>query len=200
MSSFHSLSSHVSLYPHMYPFSIEMKKDCALSVSAKTFKSKKISWRLWQIEWTVTWKRRDLLNWELHNWRNSWQLPIDWWQPRQSWWTVAECRLVYRKRELLNMFEICFILSLLTYAHRSWWSIGHQRPLSIALCSGLLWSFRTSWCCPWVVVNGISWECACLLELLVSSLVRFSNVWSMKWRKYVFVMFHLIPRVLLAHD
>ena len=33
---------------------------------------------------------------------------------------------------------------LLTYAHRSRWSIGHQRPLSIALCSGLLWSFRTS--------------------------------------------------------
>ena len=34
---------------------------------------------------------------------------------------------------------------LLTYAHRSWWSIGHQRPLAITLCSGLLWSFRTSW-------------------------------------------------------
>ena len=35
---------------------------------------------------------------------------------------------------------------LLTYALRSWWSIGHhQRPLAIAHCSGLLWSFRTSW-------------------------------------------------------
>ena len=34
---------------------------------------------------------------------------------------------------------------LLTYAHRSWWSIGHLRPLSIALCSGLLWPFQTSW-------------------------------------------------------
>ena len=34
---------------------------------------------------------------------------------------------------------------LLTYAHRSRWSIGHQRPPAIALCSGLLWSFRTSW-------------------------------------------------------
>ena len=31
------------------------------------------------------------------------------------------------------------------YAHRSRWSIGHQRPPSIALCSGLLLSFRTSW-------------------------------------------------------
>ena len=34
---------------------------------------------------------------------------------------------------------------LLTYAHRSQWSIGHQRPPAIALCSGLLLSFRTSW-------------------------------------------------------
>ena len=34
---------------------------------------------------------------------------------------------------------------LLTYAHRSRRSIGHQRPLTIALCSGLLWSFLTSW-------------------------------------------------------
>ena len=34
---------------------------------------------------------------------------------------------------------------LLTYAHCSQWSIGHQRPPSIALCSGLLLSFQTSW-------------------------------------------------------
>ena len=34
---------------------------------------------------------------------------------------------------------------LLTYNCRSWWSIGHQRLLVIALCSRLLWSFRTSW-------------------------------------------------------
>ena len=34
---------------------------------------------------------------------------------------------------------------LLTYAHCSRWSIGHQLPLAIALCSGLLLSFRTSW-------------------------------------------------------
>ena len=34
---------------------------------------------------------------------------------------------------------------LLTYAHHSQWSIGHQRPPAIALCSGLLLSFRTSW-------------------------------------------------------
>ena len=34
---------------------------------------------------------------------------------------------------------------LLTYAHRSQWSIGHQRPAAIALYSGLLLSFRTSW-------------------------------------------------------
>ena len=33
---------------------------------------------------------------------------------------------------------------LLTYAHRSRWSIGHQRPLA-SHCSGLLWSFWTSW-------------------------------------------------------
>ena len=34
---------------------------------------------------------------------------------------------------------------LLTYAHRSQWSIGHQRPPAIAVCSGPLLSFRTSW-------------------------------------------------------
>ena len=33
----------------------------------------------------------------------------------------------------------------LTYAHRSRWSIAHQRPLAIALSSGLLWPFQTSW-------------------------------------------------------
>ena len=45
----------------------------------------------------------------------------------------------------------CFILEvsrdfyLLTYAPRSQWSIGHQRPPAIALCSELLLSFRTNW-------------------------------------------------------
>ena len=34
---------------------------------------------------------------------------------------------------------------LLTYAQRSQWSIGHQRLPGIALCSGLLLSFRISW-------------------------------------------------------
>ena len=33
---------------------------------------------------------------------------------------------------------------LTTYAHRSRWSIGHQRPLAITLSSGLLWPFQTS--------------------------------------------------------
>ena len=34
---------------------------------------------------------------------------------------------------------------LLTYAHCSRWSISHLRPLAIALCSGLLWPFQSSW-------------------------------------------------------
>ena len=38
-----------------------------------------------------------------------------------------------------------YLSYLLTYAHHSQWSIGHQRPPAIALCSGLLLSFRTSW-------------------------------------------------------
>ena len=33
----------------------------------------------------------------------------------------------------------------LTYAHRSRCNIGHLRPLAIALCSGLLWPFQSSW-------------------------------------------------------
>ena len=43
-----------------------------------------------------------------------------------------------------GMYISCEIY-LLTYARRSQWSIGHQRPPAIALCSGLLLSFRTSW-------------------------------------------------------
>ena len=43
---------------------------------------------------------------------------------------------------MLHEYSFC---ALLTYAHRSRWSIGHQRPPAIALCSGLLWSFRTTW-------------------------------------------------------
>ena len=35
--------------------------------------------------------------------------------------------------------------ALLPYVHHSRWSIGHLRPLTIALCSGLLWPFQTSW-------------------------------------------------------
>ena len=38
-----------------------------------------------------------------------------------------------------------YTMYLLTYTHRSRWSIGHLRPLAIALCSRLLWSFQTSW-------------------------------------------------------
>ena len=45
---------------------------------------------------------------------------------------------------------------LLTYAHRSQWSIGHQRPPAIALCSGLLLSFWTSWS------PAVSALCQCL--------------------------------------
>ena len=45
----------------------------------------------------------------------------------------------------LNLQRSHHTAILLTYAHRSRWSIGHLRSLAIALCSGLLWSFRTSW-------------------------------------------------------
>ena len=41
--------------------------------------------------------------------------------------------------------ERLVLVDLLTYAHRSQWSIGHQRPPAIALCSGLLLSVRTNW-------------------------------------------------------
>ena len=34
---------------------------------------------------------------------------------------------------------------LLTYAHHLQWTIGHQWPPAITLCSGLLLSFPTSW-------------------------------------------------------
>ena len=54
----------------------------------------------------------------------------------------------YRRR--VAVVSCAYLLSLvlyylLTYAPRSQWSIGHQRPPAIALCSGLLLSFQTSW-------------------------------------------------------
>ena len=44
--------------------------------------------------------------------------------------------------QLPSMYQLLY---LLTYAPRSRWSIGHQRPFTITLCSGLLWSFWTRW-------------------------------------------------------
>ena len=61
---------------------------------------------------------------------------------------------------------------LLTYAHRSQWSIGHLRPLAIALCSGLLWSFRTSW----------SLAVSALLHWLASSCCEASLFFSLPLR------------------
>ena len=59
-------------------------------------------------------------------WCTSWWLD----RTKQIWF----CRIIW----LIHTY-------LLAYAPRSRWSKGHQRPLTIALCSGLLWSFRTSW-------------------------------------------------------
>ena len=50
---------------------------------------------------------------------------------------------VSAKQNLLA--SMCTFYYLLTYAHRSQWSIGHQRPPAFVLCSGLLLLFRTSW-------------------------------------------------------
>ena len=47
-------------------------------------------------------------------------------------------------QDLLSLCDGTCIHRLLTYAYLSRWSIGHQRPLAIALCSGLLLSFWTS--------------------------------------------------------
>ena len=84
---------------------------------------------------------------------------------------------------------------LLTYAYRSPLSIGHQRPLTITLCSGLLWSFWTSWslavsallrclasnCCE----AGLSFSSRpqCWLELFVSEFIDVSLWWE--WEAYV---------------
>ena len=48
-------------------------------------------------------------------------------------WTDSSQRLKKKKKKLF------------TYARRSRWSIGHLRPLAIALWSGLLWPFQSSW-------------------------------------------------------
>ena len=45
----------------------------------------------------------------------------------------------------IDLHKLCSRKTLLIYAHHSQWSIGHQRPLTIAHCSGLLWPFQTSW-------------------------------------------------------
>ena len=49
------------------------------------------------------------------------------------------------KRSVSLPPSTCGSYILLTYAHRSRWSIDHLRPLAIALCSGLLWPFHTTW-------------------------------------------------------
>ena len=54
---------------------------------------------------------------------------------------LLTCLLTYSLTYLLARS----LTYLLTYAHRSRWSIGHLPPLAIALCSGLLWSFQSSW-------------------------------------------------------
>ena len=41
--------------------------------------------------------------------------------------------------------SMCKLEHVLTYLMPITLSGGHQRPLAITLCSGLLWSFRTSW-------------------------------------------------------
>ena len=46
---------------------------------------------------------------------------------------------------MITTTHTLFSWYLLTYAHRSQWSIGHQQHPAIALCSGLLLSFQTSW-------------------------------------------------------
>ena len=52
--------------------------------------------------------------------------------------------------------SICF----LTYAHRSRWSIGHLRPLAIALCSGLLWPFQSCWSLVSALLQCLASNCS----------------------------------------
>ena len=60
-------------------------------------------------------------------------------EDRTVWWRAGWDWLEHLiKRRCMGLAWL-----LLTYAHRSWWSTGHQRPLVIALCSGLFWPFRT---------------------------------------------------------
>ena len=72
---------------------------------------------------------------------------------QKTWIVVNISDLLYWKYIILSYSlkiltvktEVCVCTYLLTYAPCSQWSIGHQRPPAIALCSGLLVSFRTSW-------------------------------------------------------
>ena len=47
---------------------------------------------------------------------------------------------VFAGMEKYQCQKSCYQTYLLTYAHHSQWSIGHQRPPAIAICSGLLLS------------------------------------------------------------
>ena len=68
----------------------------------------------------------------------------------KPWDKLFPCTL-HRQWFAWSFFSGCVLQKLskpsylLTYAQRSLWSIGDQRPPAIALCSGLLRSFRTSW-------------------------------------------------------
>ena len=76
--------------------------------------------------------------------------------PVQLGWICQECEIptdialwVTEARKPSHLFKVHSpgegSIQVLTYACRSRWSIGHLRPLAIALRFGLLWPFQTSW-------------------------------------------------------
>ena len=56
--------------------------------------------------------------------------------PQYPWWSWLPLAVLYTTTTTTT-----------TDAHHSRWSIGYLQPLAIALCSGLLWPFQSSWCC-----------------------------------------------------
>ena len=66
----------------------------------------------------------------------AWEKAFHGWTKQNSQSTLCAVSLGSSKRKATY---------LLSYAHRSRWSISHLRPHAITLCSALLWSFQTSW-------------------------------------------------------
>ena len=91
--------------------------------------------------WNVTVRKRDVLRIKsMHTGNMQGNTFLACAVPFHLWKITRACKIC-----MVSVTSVPLQLTYCTYVPRSLWSIGHQRPPNITLCSGLLLSFRTSW-------------------------------------------------------